>query len=104
MAIGADIPAIRNRIHLGTAGWTIQPRIRFAPRPRLLPRRARAPPGAADALLKPEMYRSPYGDRCEALAATLVAQPAARVFCIFDNTASGAALGDALELKRRLRR
>ena len=59
---------------------------------------------AADALLKTEMYRSPYGDRCEALAATLVAQPAARVFCIFDNTASGAALGDALELKRRLRR
>ena len=49
----------------------------------------------------PRMYRSAYGEqRIAALAAQLRAFPAAAErWCIFDNTASGAAAGDALLLK-----
>jgi uncharacterized protein YecE (DUF72 family) len=54
----------------------------------------------------PHIYRSPYGDgRLGPLAATLLDAPAdASVWCIFDNTASGAATGDALLLKELIAR
>jgi uncharacterized protein YecE (DUF72 family) len=48
----------------------------------------------------PVVYRSSYDDgRIEAYAARIAAAPGA-AWCIFDNTASGAATGDALELRR----
>lgn len=51
----------------------------------------------------PVIYRSSYDDgRLEALTRTLAASPAKRVWCIFDNTASGAGTGDALKLKHLL--
>lgn len=52
----------------------------------------------------PRMYYSSYsGGRLAGLAATLRGQgAAAEVWCIFDNTASGAAMGDALELMREV--
>lgn len=51
----------------------------------------------------PVIYRSSYDDgRLETLATTLRASPAKRVWCIFDNTASGAGTGDALKLRRLL--
>jgi len=51
----------------------------------------------------PVIYRSSYDDgRLEALAATLRSSPAKRIWCIFDNTASGAGTGDALKLRRLL--
>ena len=48
----------------------------------------------------PRMYYSPYGaERIAAMAAVLRARSRrARVWCFFDNTASGAAAGDALAL------
>jgi uncharacterized protein YecE (DUF72 family) len=47
----------------------------------------------------PAVYRSSYDDgRLETLAETLRAAEAERVWCIFDNTASGAGAGDALKL------
>jgi uncharacterized protein YecE (DUF72 family) len=50
----------------------------------------------------PAVYRSSYDDgRLEALARRLAAETAP-VWCIFDNTASGAATADALELKALL--
>ncbi|HEX8670135.1 MAG TPA: DUF72 domain-containing protein [Allosphingosinicella sp.] len=53
----------------------------------------------------PVPYRSSYDDgRLEAYAAAIAAERAAgrEVWCIFDNTASGAAAGDALKLARLL--
>jgi uncharacterized protein YecE (DUF72 family) len=50
----------------------------------------------------PAVYRSSYDDgRLEAYAARIAAEPGP-AWCIFDNTASGAATGDALELQARL--
>jgi uncharacterized protein YecE (DUF72 family) len=50
----------------------------------------------------PSVYRSSYDDgRLEAYAARIAGEPAP-AWCIFDNTASGAATGDALKLKRLL--
>ena len=48
----------------------------------------------------PVIYRSSYADRLPAYAKTLAAEAAGRedVWCIFDNTASSAATGDALLL------
>jgi len=51
----------------------------------------------------PVIYRSSYDDgRLDILAETLRDAPASRTWCIFDNTASGAATGDALKLKQLL--
>jgi uncharacterized protein YecE (DUF72 family) len=52
----------------------------------------------------PRMYYSEYGKPyLKSLAATIAHQPkTAEVWCIFDNTASGAALGDAQTLRRLL--
>ncbi len=52
----------------------------------------------------PAIYRSSYDDgRLEAYAAQLSSKlPGADVWCIFDNTASSAATGDALALSRLL--
>ena len=70
-----------------------------------------AHPGGWDGLVyrrlhgSPQTYRSPYDAAAlDALAAAL-AEDAARgadCWCIFDNTASGAALPNALDLRRRL--
>jgi uncharacterized protein YecE (DUF72 family) len=50
------------------------------------------------------MYFSEYGGAyVEALARRLVAEPARETWCIFDNTASGAAAADALLLQDQLR-
>jgi uncharacterized protein YecE (DUF72 family) len=53
----------------------------------------------------PAMYRSSYADRIGAYAEVLAAEAAAgrETWCIFDNTASGAAAGDALALIEALR-
>ncbi|MBV8919094.1 MAG: DUF72 domain-containing protein [Pseudolabrys sp.] len=51
----------------------------------------------------PRMYYSSYTDEClAALAAQLQAAEAKRRWCIFDNTASGVAIGNALTLQRLL--
>ena len=48
----------------------------------------------------PRMYFSSYGEAAlRALARSLTAHPAPEVWCIFDNTASGAAAADALRLQ-----
>ena len=48
----------------------------------------------------PRMYFSAYGDEAlEALSRQLLASPAAESWCVFDNTASGAAATDALRSK-----
>ncbi|GGD91955.1 hypothetical protein GCM10011515_09580 [Tsuneonella deserti] len=49
----------------------------------------------------PVMYRSSYHDRIAAYASTIdeAARTGSAAWCIFDNTASSAAMGDALELK-----
>jgi uncharacterized protein YecE (DUF72 family) len=54
----------------------------------------------------PVMYRSSYGDRIDALAEQLGAEvdQGRRTWCIFDNTASSAAISDALALQISLRR
>ncbi len=49
----------------------------------------------------PRTYYSPYADRIPGLAATL-REGSAETWCIFDNTASGAATGDALALRAAL--
>nr|WP_315382193.1 DUF72 domain-containing protein [uncultured Sphingomonas sp.] len=49
----------------------------------------------------PVMYRSAYGDaRLQAIAAAIAADatPGRAAWCVFDNTASSAAMGDALQL------
>jgi uncharacterized protein YecE (DUF72 family) len=49
----------------------------------------------------PRMYYSEYGlSYLEELAGRLAAGAAAEIWCVFDNTASGAALSDALTLRR----
>jgi uncharacterized protein YecE (DUF72 family) len=49
----------------------------------------------------PRIYYSAYPETyLQALAATINQQSAKEIWCIFDNTASGAAFGDALSLKR----
>jgi hypothetical protein len=48
------------------------------------------------------MYRSSYADRIQTYA-TLVREAAGDCWCIFDNTASNAATGDALALRAALR-
>jgi uncharacterized protein YecE (DUF72 family) len=51
----------------------------------------------------PAMYRSSYADRLAAYAAALADEAAEReTWCIFDNTASSAATGDALALTEAL--
>lgn len=51
----------------------------------------------------PRMYYSAYGQEAVAtLARRIETDPAEEVWCIFDNTASGAAAEDALMLSRRL--
>jgi uncharacterized protein YecE (DUF72 family) len=50
----------------------------------------------------PVMYRSSYADRIQTYA-TLVREAAGDCWCIFDNTASNAATGDALALRAALR-
>ncbi len=51
----------------------------------------------------PQMYRSAYGpDGLDGYAERIVAGRQEDAWCIFDNTASSAALGDALALARRL--
>jgi uncharacterized protein YecE (DUF72 family) len=52
----------------------------------------------------PAMYRSPYGERVGSYAEALrsAARAGHDAWCIFDNTASSAAMGDALELADRL--
>ncbi|HEX4097199.1 MAG TPA: DUF72 domain-containing protein [Caulobacteraceae bacterium] len=53
----------------------------------------------------PRMYRSAYGPGAVArLAERLRRLPAGEAWCIFDNTASGAAAADALDLAERLAR
>jgi uncharacterized protein YecE (DUF72 family) len=53
----------------------------------------------------PRMYYSPYGPaRLEGVAARLRAQGDGETWCIFDNTALGAATADALTLRDRLSR
>lgn len=52
----------------------------------------------------PQRYRSSYADRLDPLADALRAEAAAPAWCIFDNTASGAATRDALGLLDRLTR
>lgn len=48
----------------------------------------------------PRMYFSPYGEEAlRALSAALRSAPATETWCIFDNTASGAAAADALALR-----
>lgn len=50
----------------------------------------------------PVVYRSSYADRLDTIAAALGETQAAERWCIFDNTASSAATGDALALSRKL--
>jgi uncharacterized protein YecE (DUF72 family) len=51
----------------------------------------------------PRMYYSAYPETyLQRLAATIAQQQAKEIWCIFDNTASGAALGDALTLRHLL--
>ncbi len=67
-----------------------------------------APGGARDIAYfrmhgSPRMYYSPYSEEALAsLAAKLRASKAKRRWCLFDNTASGAAAGDALALQKLL--
>ena len=50
----------------------------------------------------PVIYRSSYADRIGTLAAQIAATDAEERWCIFDNTASSAAIGDALCLEEAL--
>jgi len=53
----------------------------------------------------PQIYRSPYGaEALDRYAKHLAAGPAGATWCIFDNTASSAALGNALDLEDRANR
>jgi uncharacterized protein YecE (DUF72 family) len=81
---------------------------RVAADPARVPEAAR--PGGSGSLAyyrlhgSPRMYFSEYGGAyVEALARRLVAEPARETWCIFDNTASGAAAADALLLQDQLR-
>jgi len=79
---------------------------RVAADPAKVPEAAR--PGGADTLRywrlhgSPDMYRTPYGpERLDALAEAVRASPV-ETWVVFDNTTSGAAAGDALDLAARL--
>lgn len=50
----------------------------------------------------PVIYRSSYADRIDAIATAIACTSAADKWCIFDNTASSAATGDALALMEEL--
>ena len=50
----------------------------------------------------PVIYRSSYGNRIASIAEQLSAAAAPESWCIFDNTASSAATGDALRLMERV--
>ena len=72
-------------------------------------RQAAAEPGGWSGLSywrlhgSPVMYRSSYGDRIESYAAKLKhASCSGEAWCVFDNTASSAATGDALALVQRM--
>jgi uncharacterized protein YecE (DUF72 family) len=52
----------------------------------------------------PVVYRSSYADRIELLARQIAKSEATDSWCIFDNTASSAAIGDALALRSTLAR
>ncbi len=72
-------------------------------------RRARTGPAAGPGLIyirlhgSPAKYRSSYADgRLETIAAQLEASGDVSAWCIFDNTASGAAAADALKLSSLL--
>ena len=52
----------------------------------------------------PVMYRSSYDDRIEDLAREMRSGPAPESWCIFDNTASSVAAGDALSLLAAVQR
>ena len=84
---------------------------RAAADPAVVP--AAAEPGAADSLVyfrlhgSPRMYYSGYGsERLDAIARKLrtAAAAGASAWCIFDNTAAGAAIPDALKLQAMLHR
>jgi uncharacterized protein YecE (DUF72 family) len=51
----------------------------------------------------PDIYRSDYADRLDAILQRLTDLDRKEVWCIFDNTAEGHALGNALSLSERLR-
>ena len=81
---------------------------RVAADPALCPEAA--VPGGSDGFAywrlhgSPAMYRSPYGERVRGYAGVLKGAAAAGqdAWCIFDNTASSAAMGDALALAGQL--
>lgn len=50
----------------------------------------------------PVMYRSSYAGRMDAIARAIAGSAVAERWCLFDNTASSAATGDALALQRLL--
>jgi uncharacterized protein YecE (DUF72 family) len=85
--------------------------MRAATDPAIVP--AAADPGGCPSAVyyrlhgSPRMYYSAYdAERLEGFAARLATHRAAgaTVWCIFDNTAHGAALGNALDLRERLHR
>ncbi len=51
----------------------------------------------------PDVYRSDYADRLDAIRQLLAGHDGGEVWCIFDNTAQGQALGNALSLSERVR-
>lgn len=79
---------------------------RVAADPARVPQAAR--PGGWPGLVyhrlhgSPRMYYSPYDDAALDALAALMRGAGPEVWCVFDNTASGAAAADALRLKRRL--
>ena len=85
--------------------WNVQ---RVAADPSIVPA-ARLPGGAPGlGYLRlhgtPRTYHSPYGpDALPGIAAELTAEPGQESWCIFDNTASGAALQNAVEIDRLVR-
>ncbi len=82
---------------------------RVAADPAPVPQAAR--PGGFEGLIyirlhgSPRMYYSPYSERdLGKIAAMLSNSPALEKWCVFDNTASGAALPNALDLRERISR
>ena len=51
----------------------------------------------------PRMYYSPYNEETLTALAARIGSSSVDAWCIFDNTASGAALGDAVRFQRKLR-
>ena len=81
--------------------------VRVAADPALLPEAAQ--PGGWKGLLyfrlhgSPEIYHSVYREAYLKQLATQIKDSQVPVWCIFDNTASGAAVGNALDLKSLLK-